>query len=92
MKKYLLFLYIAPALFSSCKKDLITTNPADKLSFSTDTLTFDTVFTTLGSTTLYFTVRNPNNKKIVVSNIQLAGGDGSVCQGGQGEVIPGASH
>jgi hypothetical protein len=77
MKKYLLLLFIATVLFSSCKKDLITTDAADKLSFSTDTLTFDTVFTSLGSTTLYFTVRNPNNKKIVVSNIHLAGNPSS---------------
>ncbi|HYV92203.1 MAG TPA: choice-of-anchor Q domain-containing protein [Chitinophagales bacterium] len=75
--KFILFIFIG-AMLSSCRKDLITTNPADKLSFSTDTLTFDTVFTTLGSTTLYFTVHNPNNKKIVVSDIRLADGNAAM--------------
>jgi hypothetical protein len=69
---------LSSSLFISCKKDTITTNPADKLSFSTDTLTFDTVFTSLGSTSLYFTVHNPNDQKISVSNIRLAGGDLSI--------------
>ena len=69
---------IALLFFSSCKKDLITTSPSAKLSFSTDTLTFDTVFTSLGSTTLYFTVHNPNNQKISVADIRLAGGNGSI--------------
>src|SRR4026209_915111 len=74
----LLLLVFIAVILNSCRKDLITTNPADKLSFSTDTLTFDTVFTTLGTTTLYLTVHNPNNKKISVSNIHLGGGDASL--------------
>ncbi|MCY7409947.1 MAG: hypothetical protein LH473_06720, partial [Chitinophagales bacterium] len=78
MKKYSIVLLLTAIIFSSCKKDLITTDPADKLSFSTDTLTFDTVFTSLGSTTLYFKVLNPNSKKIVISNIHIAGGDASI--------------
>lgn len=66
------------SLIVSCKKDTITTSPADKLSFSTDTLTFDTVFSSLGSTSLYFTVHNPNSQRISISNIRLAGGDQSI--------------
>lgn len=71
MYKQLVTIILIASLLSSCRKDLVTTNPADKLSFSADTLTFDTVFTSLGSTTLYFTVHNPNNNKIVVSEIRL---------------------
>ncbi|MEO6167197.1 MAG: hypothetical protein ABIO46_16150, partial [Chitinophagales bacterium] len=71
-------LFIAAIIFSSCRKDTFTTDGADKLSFSTDTLTFDTVFTTLGSTTLYFTVHNPNNQKISISNIHVGGGEVSI--------------
>ena len=78
MRRIYWLLLGAVVIFSSCQKDLITTDPADKLSFSTDTLTFDTVFTTLGSTTLYFTVHNPNSRKIVVSNIRIANGDNSI--------------
>ena len=71
-------LCLSVLIFSSCRKDNITTNPSDKLAFSTDTLTFDTVFTTLGSTTLYFTVHNPNSQKISISNIHLSGGENSI--------------
>jgi hypothetical protein len=44
------------------------------LSFSTDTLTFDTVFTTIGSTTEKLMVYNPNNRALKISSIGLAGG------------------
>jgi hypothetical protein len=77
-RNFLWLVILASLIFSSCKKDIITTDPKDKLSFSTDTLTFDTVFTTLGSTSLFFTVHNPNANKISISNIRLANGDQSI--------------
>ncbi|MBA2422309.1 MAG: hypothetical protein H0V61_03705, partial [Chitinophagales bacterium] len=66
------------SILTSCRKDVITTSSSAKLSFSTDTLTFDTVFTTLGSTTLYFTVYNTNDQKISISDVHLAGGAQSI--------------
>lgn len=45
----------------------------DELVFSTDTLSFDTLFTTLGSTTQIFSVRNPYEKNLVIDKIELAG-------------------
>jgi len=54
--------------FSNCKKDVTNGNT---LSFSTDTLTFDTVFTTLGSTTQYFKVFNRGKQPVTISNIKL---------------------
>lgn len=74
----LLLFFLGGVLFSSCRKDSFTTSSSDKLTFSTDTLTFDTVFTTLGSTTRYFTIHNPHNQKINVADIRLAGGDQSI--------------
>ncbi|MDZ4845482.1 MAG: choice-of-anchor Q domain-containing protein [Chitinophagales bacterium] len=75
--RYFIFLsFIGVFIFSSCRKDIIDTDPSLKLSFSTDTLTFDTVFTTLGSTTLYFKIYN-DNKNAVKTNVTLAGGDAS---------------
>ncbi len=47
------------------------------LEFTTDTVMFDTVFTTIGSTTHNFRVHNTNNKTIVISSISLAGGTSS---------------
>jgi len=64
--------------FSSCDKTQYTTDPSDKLTFSTDTVQFDTIFTSIGSTTKYFTVINSNNKAISVENLRLAGGKNSV--------------
>lgn len=60
-----------------CRKDTFTDNPNDKLGFSKDTVLFDTVFTTVGSTTQRFVIRNENNKAINISKIMLAGGESS---------------
>ncbi|MBS1595087.1 MAG: hypothetical protein JST90_12270 [Bacteroidetes bacterium] len=60
---------IAALLMNSCHKEQFAKSGA--LSFSTDTLTFDTVFTTLGSTTRYFKVRNTQSKSLLVSDIKL---------------------
>jgi hypothetical protein len=46
-----------------------------QLLFSTDSITFDTIFTTVGSTTQYFTVTNPYDESVLISRIRLAGGD-----------------
>jgi len=62
----------------SCRKDVLTEDPADKLSFSNDSVYFDTVFTTLSSVTKRFRVYNPNDKRIKISSIRLAGGNSSL--------------
>lgn len=60
----------------SCKReeDDFINSPSAKLSFSTDTIMFDTVFTKLGSVTKRFKVYNHNNKSIKISSISLAQG------------------
>lgn len=64
---------------SSCKKkDKIDSNPALKLTFSSDTVFFDTVFTTVGSVTQRLMVHNYNASKVLVSSIRLGGGSNSV--------------
>lgn len=67
-----LCLVLISITFSSCKKDKINTSAG--VTFSTDTLTFDTLFTTLGSTTKFFTIRNTQKEAIKISSIKLAGG------------------
>ena len=54
--------------------DHFSTNPNHRLSFSVDTLAFDTVFTTIGSATKQFLVYNPNNEALKIESIQLASG------------------
>lgn len=61
---------------TSCKKDSFLTTGGD-LSYSVDTLKFDTVFTSLGSVTRSFKLYNNNNKRIRINEIKLFGGDSS---------------
>ncbi|MBX2910355.1 MAG: hypothetical protein KF706_12060 [Chitinophagales bacterium] len=65
-------IFIASAILftSGCKKDTFSTKGA--LSFSTDTLSFDTVFTTLPSTTQFFKIFNKEKQPIKISSIRLA--------------------
>ena len=64
-------------LMASCKKDNLLTDSSAKLDFSEDTIMFDTVFATVGSTTQYLLIYNNNNRPINVSHIWLAGGTSS---------------
>ena len=75
MKKFLTICTVLSVLtILSCKRDKFTDDPAAKLAFSTDTLTFDTVFTTLGSTTKRIMVYNRNPEAVLISKIKLSGG------------------
>jgi len=81
MKKlpYLLLFFILVVLAGlSCKKeDSFDDDPSIRLSFSEDTLLFDTVFTTVGSATQVFKVYNPSDSKIKISSIKLGKGENS---------------
>lgn len=65
-------------IFFSCRKDSFITSPDARVTLSADTLHFDTVFTTAGSVTQYFKVRNDNDQKLLISSIRIMGGAGSV--------------
>lgn len=62
-------------LYTSCKKK--NSIFGNNISFSTDTLVFDTVFTTIGSTTLNFKVYNKDNNDLNIESVSLAGGENS---------------
>ena len=69
--KFLSFLLLA-ILFFACKPEqLITTDPSAKITFSKDTVLFDTVFTTVGSVTKRFVIYNKNKNAVNISNIHL---------------------
>lgn len=61
-------------VLSNCKKTQLLTDNSAKLAFSTDTVLFDTIFTTIGSTTKYFKIYNNNSGKLIISDIWLASG------------------
>ncbi len=56
-------------IVSSCISDDITTSGSDVLTFSTDTLSFDTVFTDLGTPTARLRVYNKAKKGVIISSI-----------------------
>lgn len=64
-------------LFASCEKENINSSNDALLRFSTDTVAFDTIFTSIGSPTRNVRVVNPTNSTLVISSIKLAGGNKS---------------
>ena len=77
-KIFFLPLIVIASFASSCRKDQITTDSSAQLDFSADTVLFDTVFTTIGSTTQLLKVYNNNDQAVSISNIQLEGGNNSM--------------
>lgn len=71
------FLLLLPLLLAFCQKEKFTTDPADRLEFSADTLRFDTVFTQLGSATRFFKIYNRHKESIRISRIYLENGAAS---------------
>src|SRR5687767_2789068 len=72
-----LSLFVLAVILFSCKKTGFITSPDAFLRTSVDSLHFDTVFTTTGSTTQFFKIFNPNDQKLRLSNVQLMGGAAS---------------
>lgn len=60
---------------TSCISDSMSTSPNDILTFSRDTVNFDTVFTDLGTPTARLTVANRAKKGITISSITLKNPD-----------------
>ena len=83
LKKQISFLFILTltvfAIFIfSCRKPVnVSDDPSIKLSFSNDSVIFDTVFTSLGSTTRRLMVYNTSNNRVKISNLKLASGNNS---------------
>ena len=62
---------------AACTDDFenYSNNPNDILSFSTDTLTFDTVISTITTPTGVFVVYNTNSSPLLISSVSLSKGD-----------------
>ena len=78
-KTYILFIIsIFLLAITSCKKNgQINPDSNLKLEFSADTVLFDTVFTSLGSTTHELKIYNRHGDDLKISSIRLNGGDSS---------------
>ena len=79
MRFYIYFIYFliigTTLALSSCKKPLSFST--ENLAFSADTVIFDTVFTTIGSTTKKLKIYNNDSKTLNVEQIELMGGANS---------------
>jgi hypothetical protein len=73
---FLILLFLLFSL-SQCRKESFITDSSAKLEFSRDTIFFDTVFSTIGSTTQYLKVRNKHNEAIRISEIAIETGSNS---------------
>ncbi len=72
---YLFLSVLFVGSFVSCKKNNLLSKK--NLEFSVDTLVFDTVFTTIGSTTKQFKIYNKESKTVQIDQIELMGGQNS---------------
>lgn len=73
MRKFLLILLCACA-FVGCREYNASNDPSLRLSFSTDTLRFDTVFTEQGSATLQVMVYNRNASALIIDRVWMETG------------------
>ena len=77
-KRYFYFpvlLFFCSLLLTNCGKKTFLSK--GHLNFSVDTVVFDTVFTTIGSTTKQFKIYNKENRTINIEEIELVGGTSS---------------
>jgi hypothetical protein len=63
--------------YTACKKEGFITSPNARINITTDSVKFDTVFTTTGSITKSFKIINLNDKKLRLTKIKLMGGNTS---------------
>ncbi len=67
-----------PLLFQQCRleNERLDPSPANGLSFSVDTLEFDTVFTEMQTVTIRMRVYNENDRAINIRSVYIGGRDG----------------
>lgn len=67
---------LSAILFAACNKEEELIGDVNaKLAFSADSVLFDTVFTSVGSTSRRLKIYNPNEKAMLINTIRLSGGN-----------------
>jgi len=69
--------FILLSIWACDREDNFLLDPDTVLEFSTDTLTFDTVFTARGSATRILKIYNPNNRPVLIDRIAVGEGSSS---------------
>ena len=85
---------IVAAIFSlsSCINEPFSNDPSHKLTFSRDTLSFDTLFSTIPSYTAEIMIYNRNNKALKISSVFLENGANSVFRFNLDGFVPNAAN
>lgn len=68
---FIIFIVVISSLFACNDDDKFSTNSSLRLTFSSDTIQFDTVFTTLGTATRQLKVYNKNSDALIINSIEL---------------------
>ena len=74
VRRFMVLTGVLCVLLSACQSEILTDDPANKLSFSHDTVLFDTVFTSMGSSTKRVMVYNPNKKALLIDRVEISRG------------------
>lgn len=74
-KLYLFLFLLTGFCFTTCENELdFETGSGTVIAFSNDTVAFDTVFTTIGSSTRDLMLYNPHGKAVNISSVKVASG------------------
>jgi len=65
------FTLLASCFFCSCHDDVVIDTPEINLSFSEDTLRFDTVFTEVGTITRFIKIYNNEEEAVILDKVAL---------------------
>ena len=71
MSRRLLYILFLLTCLASCKQDIVSSDPNLRLQFSQDSVLFDTVFTSMGSSTRRVMVYNPNEYALTIRQVTL---------------------
>ena len=71
MTNWIIAIGLAALLFSACRDETFYSGTDAMITSSLDTLTFDTVFTEVGTTTKFFKIYNQEEATIVIDEIAL---------------------
>lgn len=72
-----IIIFVSLLCIFSCKKETFITSRDATISISSDTLHFDTLFTSTGSVTQFFKIKNDNKQKLEIGNVSVKGGAAS---------------
>ncbi len=78
--KILLYILCLLFLITACRKQEFTYLPEARLGISADSISFDTIFVSTGSTTRQFRIFNENDQKLRLASVRLMSGENSAFQ------------